>query len=158
MAHQIRRGKRRGKTAARAAFLAALLPGALLPAVALAQSLSSDGQTLPAYDAPDPFLQLPRGPALAPTEDPDATARYADGTEAAHITDVASGRSSVRITDSGTPGKGSPATLLADQVTLDADNRLTASGGSCAPNGSPARRWTSVPRRSWCVAPRCLHC
>ena len=129
MAHQIRRGKRRGKTAARAAFLAALLPGALLPAVALAQSLSSDGQTLPAYDAPDPFLQLPRGPALAPTEDPDATARYADGTEAAHITDVASGRSSVRITDSGTPGKGSPATLLADQVTLDADNRLTASGG-----------------------------
>ena len=129
MAHQIRRGKRRGKTAARAAFLAALLPGALLPAVALAQSLSSDGQTLPAYDAPDPFLQLPRGPALAPTEDPDATARYADGTEAAHITDVASGRSSVRLTDSGTPGKGSPATLLADQVTLDADNRLTASGG-----------------------------
>ena len=129
MAHQIRRGKRRGKTAARAAFLAALLPGALLPAAAFAQSLSSDGQTLPAYDAPDPFLQLPRGPALAPTEDPDATARYADGTEAAHITDVASGRSSVRITDSGTPGKGSPATLLADQVTLDADNRLTASGG-----------------------------
>ncbi|MBP8931038.1 MAG: hypothetical protein KBG46_07120, partial [Paracoccus sp.] len=88
MAHQIRRGKRRGKTAARAAFLAALLPGALLPAAAFAQSLSSDGQTLPAYDAPDPFLQLPRGPALAPTEDPDATARYADGTEAAHITDV----------------------------------------------------------------------
>ena len=124
MAHQIRRGKRRGKTTARAAILAALLPTA-----AFAQSLSSEGQTLPAYDAPDPFLQLPRGPALAPTEDPDATARYADGTEAAHITDVASGRSSVRITDSGTPGKGSPATLLADQVTLDADNRLTASGG-----------------------------
>ncbi|RCW79691.1 LPS-assembly protein LptD [Paracoccus lutimaris] len=124
MAHQIRRGKRRGKTAARAAILAALLPTA-----AFAQSLSSDGQTLPAYDAPDPFLQLPRGPALAPTENPDADARYADGTEAAHITDVASRRSSVRITDSGAPSEGSPATLLADQVTLDADNRLTASGG-----------------------------
>ncbi len=124
MAHQIRRGKRRGKTTARAAILAALLPTA-----AFAQSLSSEGQTLPAYDAPDPFLQLPRGPALAPTENPDATARYADGTEAAHITDVAARRSSVRITDSGAPSQGSPATLLADQVTLDADNRLTASGG-----------------------------
>ena len=116
---------RRAKFAAGAALVAAWLPGG-----ALGQSLTGDGQTLPRYDAPDPFLQGPAGPALAPTENPDANARYADGTEAAHTPDVAAPRSgSVRITDSGAPAEGSPATLLADQVALDADDRLTASGG-----------------------------
>ncbi len=134
MARQIGPGKARGKRTARAAILAAMLPGGLLPGTALAQSLSSEGQTLPAYDAPDPFLQLPAGPALAPTENPDATARYADGTEAAHMTEAATRPSRVAISDSSgsggpAPEQTSPATLLADQVTLDADNRLTASGG-----------------------------
>ena len=67
---------RRAKFAAGAALVAAWLPGG-----ALGQSLTGDGQTLPRYDAPDPFLQGPAGPALAPTENPDANARYADGTE-----------------------------------------------------------------------------
>ena len=128
MARQIRRNDKRGNrggAAARAAILAALLPGA-----AFAQSLSGEGQTLPAYDAPDPFLQSPAGPALAPTESPDASARYADGTQAPQLPEVAArSNSSVRISDSGTDAPNSPATLLADQVTLDADNRLTASGG-----------------------------
>lgn len=122
MAQTVRR--RRAGTVLGAALMAALLPSAVWP-----QSLTGEGQTLPNYDSPDLFEQGPAGPALAPTEDPDARARYADGTEAAHTPDVASRPRSVRISDSGAPAQGSPATLLADQVTLDAQNRLTASGG-----------------------------
>ncbi|KGJ05123.1 organic solvent tolerance protein [Paracoccus halophilus] len=125
MAQTVKRWHR--QVAARMALMAALLP--LLPESSTGQTLTGEGQTLPAYDADQPFLPGPDGPALAPTEDPDANARYADGTEAAHVPEIAQRPPSVRITDSGTPPDGSPATLLADYLSLDADNRLTASGG-----------------------------
>lgn len=128
MAQTVRRSRQRRRGRARTAVGAALM-AAWLPGSALAQSLTDEGQTLPSYDTADPFLQGPAGPALAPTEDPDANARYADGTEAAHTPDIATRPRTVRISDSGTPAQGSPATLLADQVALDTENRLTASGG-----------------------------
>lgn len=120
-----RRHKTRlGAGTARAALLAVALPG-----MALAQSLTPEGQTLPVYGPTDPFLQHPAGPALAPTEDPGAVTRFADGTEASHTPSVASRPGTVRIAGSGEEAQGSPATLLADEVTLGADDKLTARGG-----------------------------
>ncbi|MFT4013761.1 MAG: LPS assembly protein LptD [Paracoccus sp. (in: a-proteobacteria)] len=103
---------------------------ALVPGAALAQSLAPDGQTLPVYGTGDDFIDS-AGPALAPTGS-DSNQRLADGTEASQTPNVAAGRSALRIAPgAGTDGQssGSPATLLADQVTLGADNTLTASGG-----------------------------
>jgi len=120
-----RQGARGTARAARAALLAAFLPG-----MALGQSLTPEGQTLPVYDQPEEQPQGPAGPALAPTEDPDSNLRLADGTEISHTPRLASRPGTVRIAGSGREDAGtSPATLLADQVTLGADNRLTASGG-----------------------------
>ncbi|QRZ12479.1 LPS-assembly protein LptD [Paracoccus methylovorus] len=119
-----RHNKRAAAKAARAALLAALLPS-----MALGQSLTPDGQTLPVYDQPEDVVQGPAGPALAPTERPDGNARFADGTEASHAPSLASRPGAVQINGSGAPAEGSPATLLADQVTLGGDNRLVASGG-----------------------------
>lgn len=119
--------QRRRRAMAGAAALAAWLPG-----LALAQGLTPDGQTLPVYGNTDAFLQGPAGPALAPTEDPGDNARLADGTEASGTPRVATGAGGMRITPSeagAAPPDGSPATLLADQVTLDGDKTLTASGG-----------------------------
>ncbi|MEF9605746.1 LPS-assembly protein LptD, partial [Paracoccus sp. PXZ] len=84
MARRHKRRKGRAGTAARAALLAAFLPG-----VALGQSLTPDGQTLPVYDQPEDVPLAPAGPALAPTEDPDSNARFADGTEASHTPRIA---------------------------------------------------------------------
>ena len=117
------KGRKTAKTA-RAALLAAMLPG-----MALGQSLTPEGQTLPVYDQPEEVPQGPAGPALAPTESPDDSARFADGTEASQTPRVAARPGGLRITGSEAEGTGSPATLLADRVTLGADNRLTASGG-----------------------------
>ncbi|MEG4642971.1 LPS-assembly protein LptD [Paracoccus sp. P2] len=117
------RGRKTAKTAS-AALLAVLLPG-----MAPGQSLTPEGQTLPVYNQPDEVPQGPDGPALAPTESPDGTARFADGTEASHTPSLAARPGSLRIAGGDGEGAGSPATLLADQVTLGADNRLTASGG-----------------------------
>ncbi|ABL69011.1 LPS-assembly protein LptD [Paracoccus denitrificans] len=122
--HKGRHGRQAAGTAARAALLAAFLPG-----LALGQSLTPEGQTLPIYGQSEEGTQAPAGPALAPTEDLDSNARYADGTEASHTPRIAARPGAVRITGSEDEGEGSPATLLADQVTLGADNRLTASGG-----------------------------
>uniref|UniRef100_UPI0028AC1248 hypothetical protein n=1 Tax=Paracoccus sp. TaxID=267 RepID=UPI0028AC1248 len=58
-----RHNRRAAAKAARATLLAALLPG-----MALGQSLTPDGQTLPVYDQPEDMAQGPAGPALAPTE------------------------------------------------------------------------------------------
>lgn len=113
-----------GRNAARAALMAALLPGG-----ALAQSLAPDGQTLPDYDRNDSFLQRATGPALAPTASAGDNDRFADGTEASHTPALSTPTGSVRITDSGAPTEGGPATLLADAVTLGGDKRLIASGG-----------------------------
>ncbi len=123
----------RGGMASPAAAMAWILSAtaATLPAPVLGQSLTADGQTLPVYADSDGFLTgRDAGPALAPTETPDSKQRLADGTEVAHTPAVASRAPSVRL-DPGPDGDrdGSPATLLADQVTLSADDRLTASGG-----------------------------
>ncbi|MFD2439810.1 LPS-assembly protein LptD [Paracoccus kondratievae] len=105
-------------------MLAALLPGA-----ALGQSLTPDGQTLPVYGQTEEVQKTPAGPALAPTESPDQARRFADGTEASHTPVVSVRPGSVRITGSGEETAADPATLLADEVMLSADNKLTASGG-----------------------------
>ncbi|WJS84429.1 LPS assembly protein LptD [Paracoccus sp. TOH] len=122
------RKRQNGGGTARAALLAAVLPGLGLPGIALGQSLTPDGQTLPIYGETGSLFEGPSGPALAPTEDSDSNARFADGTEASQTPSVAR-PGSVRIQGSGDGDAASPATLLADQVTLDAENRLTASGG-----------------------------
>ena len=124
MARKRQGGRRNGKGMARAALLAALLPAA-----ALAQSLTPDGQTLPLYGQDQDFLGTATGPALAPTSETSDNGRFADGTEASHAPAVAARPDAVRITGSGAAPEGSPATLLADQVTLSADKRLVASGG-----------------------------
>lgn len=122
-----RRADRQGGTGmARAALLAA---AALLPGMALGQSLTPDGQTLPLYGQDGDFVQGAAGPALAPTAGADDNARFADGTEASRAPAVAQAPGSVRIADSGAAPEGSPATLLADQVSLGADKKLVASGG-----------------------------
>lgn len=106
------------------AALAALGPVAA-PDGALAQTLGADGQTLPNYDVNGDF-----GPALAPTEDSDDNRRLADGTEAPQLPSSVAPTASVRIRPSeAQSGENTPATLLADYVTRDADGRLTASGG-----------------------------
>ena len=115
-----------------APVLAAGLVAALPAGPARAQSLLSDpGQTLPAYDREDFVSRGNDGPALAPTEDPDPYDRRADGTEPPQLPPVAEAPAAVRITpsDAGEQQPGSPATLMADQVTLDAEDRLTAAGG-----------------------------
>ncbi len=124
-----KQGTTHGRTARAAAFVA-LLGGGLLPGAVLAQSLTDEGQTLPNYDTPDPFFKLPVGPALAPTENPNAQTRNADGTEAAPAPEVAArSNRAVQVRDSGADSGQTPATLLADNVTLGADKRLIASGG-----------------------------
>lgn len=105
---------------------------ALTPAAPWAQSLAPDGQTLPVYDDSNPFLYGRNvGPALAPTEDEDGNQRFADGTEAPNMPVVARRADSVRIAPppQGQADRGSPATLLADSVTLDGNDKLTAAGG-----------------------------
>ncbi|WP_288948958.1 LPS assembly protein LptD [uncultured Paracoccus sp.] len=119
-----RHKRHRGRPSARAALLAALLPGA-----ALGQSLTPEGQTLPVYGQTEEVQKTPAGPALAPTESPDQARRFADGTEASHTPVVSVRPGSVRITGSGEETAADPATLLADEVMLSADNKLTASGG-----------------------------
>ncbi|MTH79500.1 LPS-assembly protein LptD [Paracoccus aestuariivivens] len=97
-----------------------------------AQSLMTDGQTLPVYpdDTDGFFSDGTQGPALAPTEDPDDNQRLADGTEAAPRLTVARSPSAVRINSSASADSdNSPATVLADSVTLDGNKNLTASGG-----------------------------
>ncbi|SIQ41374.1 LPS-assembly protein [Paracoccus thiocyanatus] len=121
-------GRHKAGTTARAALLAALLPG-----MALGQSLTPDGQTLPVYDEPETVspdrTAGPAGPALAPTETSDSNARFADGTQVLHMPRFGTRPGAVHIAATEAQAEGSPATLLADQVTLGADNRLTASGG-----------------------------
>lgn len=108
----------------------AALPAGGLPQASLAQSLTSDGQTLPVYGDLDGFVMGgTSGPALAPTENSGRNQRFADGTEAAHAPSVGRGNGAVHIRSSGGNESGSPATLLADDVTLDGNDRLTASGG-----------------------------
>ncbi|WP_245155690.1 LPS-assembly protein LptD [Paracoccus ravus] len=102
---------------------------ALAPVSLAAQSLTPEGQTLPVYGQSGFFTGSGAGPALAPTEDSDGRQRYADGTEAPAAPMVARPQ---RVTISpGAPAQpeNSPATVLADSVTLDGDERLTASGG-----------------------------
>ncbi|MDS9467759.1 LPS assembly protein LptD [Paracoccus sp. MBLB3053] len=114
----------------RAAWLLAAC--AALPAqMAQAQTLAPDGQTLPAYGQDDGFLgRSDEGPALAPTETPDGTHRYADGTEASQAPSVARSRTTVSISPAPEGTRtSSPATVLADVVTLGTDQTLTASGG-----------------------------
>ncbi|SMO57270.1 LPS-assembly protein LptD [Paracoccus laeviglucosivorans] len=125
---------RDGKHLGRAAAWLLAATALIAPAGVLAQSLTADGQTLPVYDVGDAFLSgAEEAPALAPTETPDGNQRFADGTEASHTPAVAGGSPSptVRIAPSNSDqsDRGSPATLLADQVTLSADEKLTASGG-----------------------------
>ncbi|MFG6081753.1 LPS assembly protein LptD [Paracoccus litorisediminis] len=112
------------------AWLLAACAG-LVPAAAGAQTLMTDGQTLPIYEQDDGFLSNRNvGPALAPTETPDDNQRLADGTEAPHRPTSASRPASVHISNApGAAADNSPATVLADSVTLDAQDRLTASGG-----------------------------
>lgn len=114
----------------RAAAWVLAAQGLLLPVAASGQSLAPDGQTLPVYGDANDFLNgSDVGPALAPTET-GGSQRYADGTEAAHAPAVARDAGSVRIAPgTGDTGQGSPATLLADSVTLDGNDKLTASGG-----------------------------
>jgi len=123
---------RKGKRPAprRAAWLIAGF-AALAPAPLLAQGLLADGQTLPAYDGTEGFwTDNDQGPALAPTESPDGNTRFADGTEATNLPSVAARSRSVRIAPSpNAPARGNAATVLADEVTLDGDRNLTASGG-----------------------------
>ncbi|MDT1061607.1 LPS assembly protein LptD [Paracoccus sp. CPCC 101403] len=120
--------------ARRAALIVAVCAGigpTLTTAPALAQSLMADGQTLPAYDGNEGFwTDKDQGPALAPTESPDGNTRMADGTEATQVSSVASPSQQVRIAPSvNAPQRGTAATVLADNVTLDGNKQLTASGG-----------------------------
>ncbi|WBU53306.1 LPS-assembly protein LptD [Paracoccus sp. SCSIO 75233] len=70
------------------------------------------------------------GPALAPTEDIDSNAPYADGTELSKLTStVRPPRQDVTISGEDVGDDGGSATLLADYITLSGDRTLTASGG-----------------------------
>ncbi|WP_347266132.1 LPS assembly protein LptD [Paracoccus sp. (in: a-proteobacteria)] len=112
------------------ALLAAALLAAALPGAVLAQSLTPEGQTLPAQGSADVFLRRTARPALAPTQGQDDDIRPSDGTELLGTPRVAEGRDALRISPSADAASpGSPATLLADQVVLDAGKTLTASGG-----------------------------
>ena len=80
-------------------------------------------ETDPAYEGAD-------GPALAPTEERNVNAPYADGTELSRLTHSVSSRPrDVTFTDQATPPEGESATLLADYITLSGNRTLTASGG-----------------------------
>lgn len=123
-----------------AAFFAATLAG-LSPLPLLAQGLAADGQTVPIYGVDDffsegggasPYSSRAVAPALAPNADINDSERLADGTEMLGLPDVAA-PARVHITPRApqTEGasQGGAATVLADDVTLDGDDRLTASGG-----------------------------
>lgn len=104
----------------------------LAPVTVTAQSLGPAGQTLPDYAA---MSQLNGGPALAPTE-PDGINRYADGTETPQTSLMTQAAGNIAIPARPVTGmeaeaepQTGPATLLADQVTLDQQGRLVASGG-----------------------------
>lgn len=78
----------------------------------------------------DPAYEGAEGPALAPTEDRDANAPYADGTELSRLTrTVASRPRDVTFSGQPAPPEGESATLLADYITLSGNRTLTASGG-----------------------------
>ena len=91
------------------------------------------GQTLPNYDTPDPFFQAAGRPGAGPDREPERP-------DPAMPTARHRGRAPPRGRRPQQPsrcrsataraGNGqTPATLLADNVTLGADNRLIASGG-----------------------------
>ncbi|WBU64165.1 LPS assembly protein LptD [Paracoccus aerodenitrificans] len=80
-------------------------------------------ETDPAYGAAD-------GPALAPTEDADPNAPYADGTELSRLTgSIRPPQRDVTISDDDLDEEGSAATVLADYFSVSEDRTLTASGG-----------------------------
>ncbi|TWI36959.1 LPS-assembly protein [Paracoccus sulfuroxidans] len=117
------KGRRMRRNLQAAAWMAAL------PAAAMAQTVVPDGQTVPFYDfSTDSQLQA-RGPALAPTEQADDNERVADGTIVRRPSSVTRGPgSSIQVT--GQPSQqGGAATILADDLTLGADNTITASNG-----------------------------
>ena len=143
-----------GKAAMRARYprwleAAAIVVFAGLPLTAAAQQSTpyvapppvESGSTLPAAPANDgsafdpiidllPDLGFGRGgPALAPTESPARDRRVGDGTDAASLTRAV--RPPVRSLDISrpAPGEGRAATILADNLSLDAGRSVVASGG-----------------------------
>ncbi|MDN3712153.1 hypothetical protein QWZ10_10795 [Paracoccus cavernae] len=128
---------------------AAIVVFAGLPLTAAAQQSTpyvapppvESGSTLPAAPANDgsafdpiidllPDLGFGRGgPALAPTESPARDRRVGDGTDAASLTRAV--RPPVRSLDISrpAPGEGRAATILADNLSLDAGRSVVASGG-----------------------------
>ena len=96
---------------------------------AAAPTLAQDQGNVPWWVA-DPAYEGAEGPALAPTEERDWNAPYADGTELSRLSGSVSTRPRpVSFSDQDMAAEGSSATLLADYVTLSADRTLTASGG-----------------------------
>lgn len=78
----------------------------------------------------DPAYDGSQGPALAPTENTDPDAPYADGTELSRLSgSVRPPRREMVLTGDGISDKGGAATLLADSITMSEDQSLTASGG-----------------------------
>ena len=79
--------------------------------------------------APVAAQEVPRGPALAPLNDPLTLQSRADGTEATLRPQVAERPALIDATPTAPVGPGAEATVLADSVTLTAERRLEASGG-----------------------------
>ncbi|MFV0293812.1 MAG: LPS-assembly protein LptD [Paracoccus sp. (in: a-proteobacteria)] len=98
--------------------------------VATAPASGQDLGAQPWWES-DPAWADIDGPALAPTEDRDFNAPFADGTELSRLTYASRPLRSRNITLSGTGvgDDGGAATLLADYVTVSQDRTLTASGG-----------------------------
>ena len=100
-----------------------------LPGTALAQSLVPDGLTVPFHDFATAGQLQAHGPALAPTEQSDDNARVADGTFVRRPSSVIRNPSpSIRVSGEPAPSGGA-ATILADDLSVAADNTIIASGG-----------------------------
>lgn len=124
----------RHRTAKAAAGGAALLALAVALPAALAQAQdvldTVDSPVIIPYSYAPPPSTGATGPALAPTERPNANERVGDGTDPSNLSPVAKPPSQVRITGTGDTGdQGAAATILADNLALSGDNAVTASGG-----------------------------